>query len=179
VRKAQDGTVEHVSGVVRRRVRCSSGCCVPGSWTLYEQGDYPHRLFQLEVVVSAVLLALQEARTLARVAVVHLCGRDSVARWRRWVESLAVAQDLAQWCARLDPSGLPPPSGPPGEALAGRLLRLLEGLADLLAEQGVGRPGPASGLTRLLTDQRERFGLVFYLTQSSPPLRADSTLGPA
>ena len=164
VRKAADGTVEQVGGVVRPRARCSSRCCVPGSWTVYEQGDYPHRRFQLEVVVSAVVLALQQAWTLARVAALHRCGRDSVARWIRWVEGFGRRQDLAQRCARLDPSGLPPPSGPPGEALAGRVLRLLERMADLLVEQGVGRPWPASGLTPLLTDQWERFGQVFYST---------------
>jgi hypothetical protein len=179
VRMGDGGTVRQVSEVERRRARCSSGRCVPCSRTVYEPGDYPHRVFQSEVVVCAVCLALQRARTLAEVAARHLCGRDSVARWLRWVESFAQRQDLGQRCARLDPSGLPPPNGPPGERLAGRVLRLFERLADLLAEQGVGRlarPWRASGLTRLLTDQWERFGLVFPVTRASPHLRGDRGL---
>jgi hypothetical protein len=50
---------------------------------------------------------------------------------------------------------------------------LLERLAELLSLRGVDLPGLGAGLVRLLVDRLVRFGEVFYLTKSSPPLRAD------
>ena len=53
VRRSPEGRVEHEPETVRHRARCSSKSCPLGSWTVYEQNDYPHRVFQLDVVVAA------------------------------------------------------------------------------------------------------------------------------
>ncbi len=143
-----------------------------GSWTVYEESDYPHRVFQLDVVVSAVCMVVVGAATQATAAGAHLCSRDSVRRWLRWVEALAEPRDLERLCSRLDSDGLPPPSVPEARRAA-RVIILLERLAELLSCRGVELPRRGAGLVRLLADRLERFGEVFYLTKSSPPLRAD------
>lgn len=169
----QDGDeAAHEPGTVRRRARCPSKGCPVGSWTVYEECDYPHRVFQLDVVVAAVCMALAVDATLTAVAQAHGCSRDSVRRWLRWVASLAEPRDLEQLCSRLDSDGLPPPSVAQG-GQAARVLLLLERLVDLLSARGVDLPGHGAGLVRLLVDRLVRFGEVFYLTKSSPPLRAD------
>jgi transposase-like protein len=139
---------------------------------VYEGCDYPHRVFQLDVVLAAVLMALDGGTTFARVAQVHQCCRDSVRRWLRWVESLADPRDLERLCSRLDPDGLPPPSATVS-GRAAKVIVLLERLVDLLSSRGVDLPAGGAGLVRLLLERLRRFGEVFYLTKSSPPLRAD------
>ncbi len=142
------------------------------SWTVYEEGDYPHRVFQLDVVVSAVCMVVVGVSTLTTTATAHLCSRDSVRRWLRWVEALADPRDLEQLCSRLDSDGLPPPLLPQSRGAA-KVIVLLERLVELLSSRGVELPGRGAGLVRLLADRLERFGEVFYLLKASPPLRAD------
>ena len=173
VRKSDDGEVVHEPETVRSRARCSSKDCPVGSWTVYEQSDYPHRLFQLDVVVSALCMVVFGASTMTAAAAAHLCSRDSVRRWKRWLESLADPRDLERLCVRLDSEGLPPPVAPEPAERSARVLLLLEHLVCLLVRRGVELRGRGSGLTLLLADRLERFGEVFYLTKSSPPLRAD------
>lgn len=173
VRKTDDGSVEHVPETCRRRARCSAKSCDVGSWTVYEHDEYPHRVFGLDLVVSAICMVVLGMETLTAAAAAHLCSRDSTRRWARWVASLAEPRDLEQLCARLDPEGLPPPTGPGGGRRAARVLALLERLADLLAVRGVALRGGICGLARLLHDRLVRFGEVFFLTRASPPLRAD------
>lgn len=177
VRKANDGSIEHDTETVRRRAKCSSKDCPAGSWTVYEHDDYPHRVFQLDLLVSAVLMVVVGAWTMTAAAAAHLCSRDSVRRWRSWVEVLAEPRDLEQLCARLDPDGLPPPTGSP-HGRAARVIALLDRLADLLALRGLPLRGRACGLVRVLRDRLVRFGEVFRLTRASPPLRGDRGLGP-
>ena len=172
VRQDADGEVVDEPGTSRHRACCSSKDCPAGSWTVYEESDYPHRVFQLDVVVNAVCMVVVGAATQTAAAGAHLCSRDSVRRWLRWVEALAEPRDLERLCSRLDSDGLPPPSAPEARRAA-RLIMLLERLAELLSCRGVVLPGRSAGLVRLLTDRLERFGEVFYLTKSSPPLRAD------
>lgn len=172
VRQGADGESVHEPGTIRRRACCSSKDCPMGSWTVYAAGDYPHRVFQLDVVVSAVCMVVVGAATQATAAGAHLCSRDSVRRWLRWIEALAEPRDLERLCSRLDSDGLPPPSVPEARRAA-RVIMLLERLAELLSCRGVALPGRSAGLVRLLTDRLERFGEVLYLTKSSPPLRAD------
>lgn len=177
VRKACDGSIEHDTENVRRRAKCSSEDCPAGSRTVYEHDDYPHRVFQLEVLVSAVLTVVIGARTMTAAAAEHLCSRDSVRRWRRWIDALAEPGDLEQLCARLDPDALPPPTDSPHGRTA-QVIALLDRLADLLALKGLPLKGRACGLVRVLRDQLVRFGEVFRLTRASPPLRADRGLLP-
>ena len=144
-----------------------------GSWTVYEQNDYPHRFFQLDVVVSALCMVVFGAATMTASAAAHLCSRDSIRRWKRWLESLADPRDLEQLCVRIDSDGLPPPIAPEPAERSARVLLLVEHVVRLLVHRGVELRGRGWGLTRLLVDRLERFGEVFYLTKSSPPLRAD------
>jgi len=174
VRKGPNGGVKHVVGQVRRRARCPSPSCPVGSWTVYEADSYPHRTFGLEVVVSAVLQVVLVGATLTAAAARHLCSRDSVRRWRRWIEGLADPLELERLCMRIDPAGLPAAGARADRApVAQRVLQLLERLADLLAAGGVSLPRQGAGLVRVLVDRLARFGEVFRLTKSSPPLRAD------
>ncbi|MFH0901575.1 MAG: hypothetical protein V2A73_13185 [Pseudomonadota bacterium] len=144
-----------------------------GSRTVYEQDDYPHRVFQLDVVVAVVAMVGYGAATMTAAARTHLCSRDSVRRWRHRIASLADPRDLERLCARIDSTGLPPPVAPEPQDRAARMLLLLDHLAHLLATRGVELPRHATGPVRLLTDRLKRFGEVFYLTKPSPPLRAD------
>ncbi len=167
--------VEYVSGQVRRRARCSDRGCPAPSWTMYPQGSYPHRTFQLDVVSSAVaqVAAGESARQAAER---HQCSRRSVSRWRGWCAQLVVPEELAAAAVRLDPDGLPPPArgGKEAKDQAGWALRLWERLADVLGHRGVTLPEGRSGLQRMLAWQHERDGVVAWLTKpSSPRLRVD------
>lgn len=171
--KGEDGSVEHQPGVVRHRACCSSPDCPTSSWTVYEEGAYPHRTFQLDVVSSAVLMVVLDPSTQEEAGKVHLCGRDTVRRWLRWVSSLAEPQHLEGVCARLDPDGMPSQVERAEGSRAAKVLWLLERLAELLTLRGVSLPRRRTGLAQVLGHLFERFGNLFYLTKSSPPLRAD------
>jgi hypothetical protein len=165
--------VEYVSGQVRRRACCSDRDCAAPSWTVYPPRSYPHRTFQLEVVSSAVaqVAAGGSAREAAER---HLCSRRSVGRWRHWCAGLVAPEELAAAAVRLDADGLPAPARGGGDArdVAGWALRLWERLAELLAHRGVALPEGRSGLQRVLCWQRERAGIVAWLTRpQSPRLR--------
>jgi hypothetical protein len=174
------GAVQHVADIVRRRVRCSSASCEAPDWTLYDDGGYPHRVFQLAVVASAVAtMALERDATAATVASRHECSRRSVLRWGAWVAGLAEPAELGSACARIDPDALPPPPAPnapaqaPSVARAGVVLRLLDRLAALLAHRGVRLRAAGCGLAAVLDHQLARFGDVAWLTRASPPLRIE------
>ena len=167
--------VEYVNGQVRRRACCSDRQCSAPSWTVYPSGSYPHRTFQLDVVTSSVAqVTAGESRR--RAAERHQCSRRSVGRWLRWCAQLVATTELAATCARLDPDGLPPPArgGTEVEDQVGWALRLWERLADVLVHRGVALPAGSSGLQRVLAWQRERDGVVAWLTRPlSPSLRVD------
>jgi hypothetical protein len=182
------GCVYRVQDVVRFRYRCPNSTCGRGSWTIYEPEGYPFRTFTLAVAVSAVAeLATSPEATLTSVAERCRCDRRTVGRWVPWVGALGKPQELGGLCARLDPSGLPPPThalpgihGPapllllaPGAIpLAGLLVLLLEHLARLLRDHGVPlEVGP--GLAAILRHQFDRFRVVSFLTRASPPLRVE------
>lgn len=160
---------EHVTDRVRRRARCSDRGCEAGSWTVRADGDYPHRTFQLDVVGSAVVQAAVEGQQAAARA--HLCSRRSVGRWLRWCVELVEPEQLASVVARLDADGLPPPRGatPPIEGRASWAVRLWERLGELLEARGVVLPSGRCGLQRLLCWQRERDGVVAWLTKPASP----------
>lgn len=165
--------VEYVTGQVRRRACCSDRGCPAPSWTVYPRESYPHRTFQLDVVSSA---AAQVAAgcSAGRAAERHLCSRRSVSRWRRWCAQVVAGEDLSAAVVRLDPDGLPPPvrGGREERDQAGWALRLWGRLADLLAHRGVALPSGRSGLQRVLCWQRQRDGVVAWLTKpQSPRLR--------
>ena len=160
---------EHVTDRVRRRARCSDRRCAAGSWTVHTGGDYPHRTFQIDVVSSAVMQASLEGRGAA--AQNHLCSRRSLGRWLRWSIEFLEPERLAKLVARLDGDGLPPPRGG-GQSLEERAswaVRLWERLVELLEARGVLLPRGRCGLQRLLCWQRERHGVVAWLTKAASP----------
>ena len=163
-----DGVVQFVN-TVRRRACCSSKICTAPGWTVYEFGGYPYRLFQLFVLVSAVLAVAVGAATHTASAQAYRCSRRSIGRWRHWVSNLAEPKQLFQSCSRLDSQGLPPPilNGP----REGVVLGLLERLAELFYLRSVPLHPKGPGLIRILAHQFSRFGDIFFLTRSSPPLR--------
>lgn len=109
--------------------------------------------------------------TLTASAVLHLCSRDSVRRWLRWIDGLAEPRDLERALVRISAEAAPVSLA--GLPRAVRILQLLERLADSFTIRGVPLPRSGSGLVRLLGDRIARFGEVYFLTKSSPPLRAD------
>lgn len=160
-----------VETVTRRRACCSDAACLAGSWTVYEEGGYPHRVFQLAVVQAAVVKAA--ATTFTAVAALFDCSRRSVARWLSWVSGLFAVATLVRACARLDASGMPPPPSPRGGARerAISVIVLLDHFVQILRQRGVRLMRAALGA--LLGHYHRRLGFVAYLTRSSPPLRVD------
>jgi len=166
--------IEHVAEVVRRRVRCSLWkSCPLRSWTVYEQDSDPHRVFGLMVVVSAVRAVVFGNATHTAAGLAHQCSRRTVGRWKRWVSELADPAQLQRACTRLQEDGLPGGLAVAGGSRAARVLHLLDRLVALLVARGVALPELACPVARLLKHQLAGFGEIFYLTKSSPPLRAD------
>lgn len=166
--------IEYVAEIVRRRARCSLWkSCRLRSWTVYEADSYPHRVFGLMVVVSAVSAVVFGKATLTAAALAHQCARRTVQRWQRWISALADPQEIQRACTRLQGHGLPGGLDLTECAPAARVLHLLDRLVELLVARGVDLPELPCALGRVLKHHVERFGEVFYLTKSSPPLRAD------
>ena len=182
IRHVAQVVLDLVEGVVRavrvtlerHRARCSDRKCLGGSWTIYEATGYPHRCFQLAVTAAAVAqVALRPEATLTAAAEQYQCDRRSVGRWVGWMALLAEPVELRRTVARLDPDGLPPPAGPRGLGLvprAGTVLGLVERLVEVLRGRGVVLAPTTSGLTAFLGHRLRRFGEIFLLTKSSPPL---------
>jgi hypothetical protein len=160
---------EYVTERVRRRARCSDRNCEGASWTVHVDGDYPHRTFQLDVVSSAIVQAAREGRQAA--ARSHLCSRRSIGRWASWCVGFLRAEDLARLVARIDGEGLPPArAGVESHAeRASWVVGLWERLGEVLEARGVALPSGRCGLQRLLCWQRERHGLVAWLTKAASP----------
>lgn len=170
------GEVRQAVGTRQHRACCSAKDCDAPSWTIHEADTYPHRTFQLEVVASAVAEVAYAGKTLTAAAANHMCSRDSVRRWGAWIADLADVDHLARVCARIEPDGgVHAESAIARATPAGRALRLLDRLADLLVVRGVGLAAKGCGLGRILGAQLRRFGDVFYLTRPSPSLRVAFT----
>jgi hypothetical protein len=139
--------VEYITEQVRRRTCCSDRSCPASSWTVYPNGSYPHRTFQLDVVISAVA-QVSGGESTGRTPERHACSRRSVSRWRRWCAELVAPEELAAAAVRVDPDGLPPPRRDSQDThdQAGWALRLWERLAGLLAHRGVALPEGRTGL---------------------------------
>jgi len=157
----------------RRRACCPAKDCPWRSWTVYEEDTYPHRVFALDLVVLAVSAVVLARATLTAAGQAYGCSRDTVRRWVSWVAGLAEPAELLRECTRLEPRGLPGGLAVAGLPRAAAVLHLLDRLADLLADRGVRLRPRCSGLARILADQLERLGAVFWLTKPSPPLRGD------
>jgi hypothetical protein len=130
-------------------------------------------VFALDLVVSAVGAVVLGRATMTAAAKAHWCSRDTIRRWVGWVSQLAKPEEMMRVCTRLEPRGLPGGLAVADMPRAAAVLHLLDRLADLLADRGVRLRPLCSGLARILADQLERLGAVFFLTKPSPPLRAD------
>jgi hypothetical protein len=158
---------------VRLRARCPDRECPLRSFTVYNEDAYPHRGFRLGVIVSAVSAVLGGERRYD-VAVQHNCCGDSVRRWTRWTESLI--GDIDEWkrsCDRLANRGMPGAEPIDDAPRAAGVLHLFDRFVALLERRRVDLPQPQTpGLVRLLLYLLHRSGEIFWLTKSSPPLRA-------
>jgi hypothetical protein len=119
------------------------------------------------------MAVLMSGQSMTAAAEAHLCGRDSIRRWVDWISALADPDELTRVCDQLEPRGAPGAAVPAGQHRAMTVIYLLDRLAELLVQRGVKLPALGSGLVSVLKDQLTRFGLVFYQTKPSPPLRAD------
>lgn len=164
---------EHATGIRRRRARCSSSSCPAKGWTIYEDGGYPHRSFQLDVVADAVVNAEIGSGSLTAAGAAVGASRDSVRRWVGWVEDLAEPGELEALIVRLDGDAMRASSPSIAASRVATIVVMLERLADVLAIGGVPIARRGSGLLRILTVRFSRFREVFLLTRVSPPLRAD------
>ncbi|MBN2194311.1 MAG: hypothetical protein JW751_15955 [Polyangiaceae bacterium] len=164
----------------RGRAYCPNPDCPVKSWTVYEPGGYPHRTFTLAVSSSGIAqLAADDGATLEAVAKRHRCDRRTVGRWVNWVVRLYATVELVRACARLDPTGMPPPPAPPRRSPArvrgGWMLLLLDHLSHVLRGRGVAlEPGP--GLVAILRQQYDRFRTVFHIARDPPPLHVAAVL---
>lgn len=146
---------------------------------MYPQDVYPHRVFQLSVVSSAVEAVALGGETRTAAALAHQASRRSVSRWVGWVGSLLDVASLVRLCAHVDPQGHRPPllasrEQAEGVSGAGTILRLLDHLATLLRERGALGSQELPALAAILAQQLARFGEVWRLTGLSPPLRVDT-----
>lgn len=108
--------------------------------------------------------------TLTAAADAYRCSRTTVRRYLNWVSALFEPAALMRACTQLEPHGHPgglPPSSMDG---AGANLHLTDRFAQLMVARGVRLPAGRHGLIRLLRNQLVRYGMVFYLTNQSPPL---------
>lgn len=174
VRK-ENKLANHVTNIIRKRACCPSPNCPVKSWTVYEEDAYPHRTFNLLIVISAVSMVALGKLTLNKAAKIHLCSRDSVQRWIKWVANLADPKELLRICTKLAIDGNPGGLLLEKNSQAGNVLHLLDRLAETISDRGLSLPKINSGLVSILKDQLSRFGEIFYLTKSSPPLRVDFT----
>jgi hypothetical protein len=157
----------------RRRARCPRKDCPRRSFTVYCEDAYPHRGFRLGVVVSAVRAVLAGERRY-EVASQHECCGESVRRWVRWTETLiGDVRELSRTCTKLAGEGMPGAEPIEHMPRAVGVLHLLDRFAQVLERRGIELPEPqAPGLVRLICYLLRRSGEVFWLTKSSPPLRA-------
>lgn len=148
---------------------------------MYSQQTYPHRVFQLSAVSSAVAAVALGGETRTAAAAAHRASRRSVARWVGWVGSLFDVPSLLGLCARLDRPHSPPVLAShkaDGVSRAGTILRLLDHLATLLRERAALGSQQPPALAAILSHQLARFGEVRRLTVLSPPLRVDIGFAP-
>lgn len=161
------------------RAKCSKRDCSAPSWTVYPEGRFPDRRFELDVVAHAVAESAFErdaegrVKAFASIARRYRCSGRSVSRWTDWVTGLTDIEVLARECVRIDPHGMPAAVRPDSvnkRARAGWALAVFDRFADLLEQRDVLPPGPQPSLVRILDDQRLRHGARFPLRNHSPPL---------
>jgi hypothetical protein len=147
------------------RAKCSS--CGHG-FTVYPDGIYPRRQFQLDVVAAAVAEVALGGATVPATAEAVGASERSVHRWAGWVACLCSVADVCALAARLDPkapagAGLPPHDPRrPTRGRAAQVLVALEHLGAALRRRGVAI-AVRTGLAFVLAWQHATSGLVLGL----------------
>lgn len=140
-----DGAVVFLPDVRCRRVRCAA---CPARWTVRPPGLAPRKHYQLDVVAQAAATSVFDPRVaLETVAAAFRCARRTVARWIRWIASLAAPAALLQRLAEITPVPIVPRrSAPPSPARprpafaerAAEALTLFEALGTALGAEPPG-----------------------------------------
>jgi hypothetical protein len=165
---------------VRRIPRAKCSACRQ-SVTLYPDGFYPRRQYQLDVVAdgaAGVAVGGQSARAAASAVT---ASATSARRWTRWLADLCSPSELLAAAARVDPDA-PAGSGialvDPTATIRGRAARVLVALEHMAA--ALIRTGVAvlarSGLGQVLLWQHRVHGDLYPLCRP-PALSPAMALG--
>ena len=135
----------------RSRGKCTA--CRHG-FTVYAAGDYPHRVYQPDVVAHVVAAHAIGAQGAAAAAASADASATSARRWTRWIAALVDVGELMGIAAQLDSesvhgAGLSGSAGDDIRAMATRALTAMEALGKALIQSGV-KLASVTGLGRLL-----------------------------
>ena len=149
----------------RDRVKCK-GCHV--SFTIYEDGHYPRRQYQLDVVAIVVSEVVIGLKTVRQSAERFLLSLSSVYRWQKWLAQLAKPGDLLSLTQKLVPE-VPSATGISmlSENLAAHVLHAMECLGAALVARGEPLKS-YSGLGRVLEWQYRRHRVIL---EAARPMR--------
>lgn len=164
---------------MRDRAKCTA-CHV--SFTVYEQGHYPRRQYQLDVVAGAVAAAAIGQQPARAAAAVASASATSARRWTAWVAGLVEPSDVLAVTRKLDPDAPAGAGLSVGEATsplrsrAARVLAALEALGAALVRRGVALV-TRTGLGRVLEWQHRLHGDVVGLVAEPRRLSPGMALG--
>lgn len=121
---------------------------------MYAPGDYPHRVYQPDVVAQVVAAHAIGAQSAAMAAMVAGASATSARRWTRWIAALVDVGELMAIAAQLDGesvhgAGISGSAGDGVRALAKRALISMEALGKALIQTGA-KLASVTGLGRLL-----------------------------
>jgi hypothetical protein len=162
---AQDGNA--VGNEVRDRARGKCTACRHG-FTVYAAGDYPHRVYQPDVVAQVVAAHVIGGQGVAVAAASAGASATSARRWTRWIAALIDVGELMAIAAQLDAesvhgAGISGCSGHGVRAMAARALIAMEALGKALIQTGA-KLASVTGLGRLLEWQFIAHGVLAPLT---------------
>ncbi len=148
---AQDGKA--VASEVRDRARGKCTACRHG-FTVYAAGDYPHRVYQPDVVAHVVAAHTIGAQGAAAAAASAGASATSTRRWTRWIATLIDVGELMAIAAQLDAesvhgAGISGFNGDGVRAIVARALSAMEALGKALLHTGA-KLVSMTGLGRLL-----------------------------
>lgn len=165
----------HRREVTRDRAECG-GCKV--SSTLYEEGHYPRRQYQLDTVARVAGAMAIGGQTAPRAAATVTASPTSARRWTRWVALLTDPGELRAVTRKIDPD-TPAGAGASVAALATRAAQVLVALEELGA--AVLRRGMAlvsrTGLGRVLEWQYRWHRVLVTLVGEAVHLSPAMALG--
>lgn len=161
------GEIERTE-VVRDRGKCSS-CLV--SYTIYEDGHYPRRQYQLDLLANISAAILIGQHTVTQVAQSVPASVTSIRRWAKWIARLAHPIEVLSVARKINPD-FPSTTGISMFAsnVGAQVLFALEVLGASLVDCNEALDS-LSGLGRVLEWQFRGHEVVVSLTQHfSPPM---------